>query len=146
MSRSHKDGRCRVTKPTPPACGELTVRWQPIPRPDRVQFSLELWSLLELKGEVILPWRHKMATSELVPPGLDLYSQTDLLNRKFKRLARIISLIFVIVFILLTLELTGVVPISPFQPDIKSPLSVSEHPQASRSKPLPGSVAETKNR
>ena len=87
-----------------------------------------------------------MATSELVPPGLDLYSQTDLLNRKFKRLARIISLIFVIVFVLLTLELTGVVPISPFQADIKSPLSLSEHPQASRSKPLPGPVAETKKR
>jgi hypothetical protein len=87
-----------------------------------------------------------MGTSELIPPGLDLYSQTDLLNRKFKRLARIISFIFVIVFILLTFELTGVVPISPFQPDIKSPLSVSEHPQASHLKPPPGPVAETKKR
>lgn len=87
-----------------------------------------------------------MATSELIPPTLDLYSQTDLLNRKFKRLARIISLIFVIVFMLLTFELTGVVPISPFQPDIKSPLSVSEQPHASHSKPPPGPVAETKKR
>ena len=87
-----------------------------------------------------------MASSELVPPGLDLYSQTDLLNRKFKRLARLISFIFVIVFILLIFELTGVVPISPFQPDIKSPLSLVEYPQASHSKPSPGPVAETKKR
>ena len=87
-----------------------------------------------------------MASSELVPPGLDLYSQTDLLNRKFKRLARIISFIFVIVFILLIFELTGVVPISPFQPDIKSPLSLVEYPQASYSKPSPGPAAETKKR
>ncbi len=87
-----------------------------------------------------------MASSELVPPGLDLYSQTDLLNRKFKRLARLISFIFVIVFILLIFELTGVVPISPFQPDIKSPLSLVEYPQASYSKPSPGPFAETKKR
>ncbi len=74
-------------------------------------------------------WRHKMATSELVPPGLAPYSQTDLLNRKFKRLTWLISFIFVIVFVLLIFELMGVLPISPFQPDIKNRLSVSEHPR-----------------
>lgn len=86
-----------------------------------------------------------MATSELIP-GLDLYSQTDILNRKFKRLARVISFIFVIVFMLLIFELTGVVPISPFQPDIKSHLSVSVDSHASRSKPPPGPVADTRKR
>ena len=73
-----------------------------------------------------------MATSELIPPALDRFSQTDLLNQKFKRVARVIAFIFGMVFILLIFELTGVVPISPFQPDIKSPLSVSEPPLPSR--------------
>ncbi len=96
---------------------------------------------------VVLPWRHKMSASELIPPTLDLYSQTDALNRRFKRLATIISLIFVIVFILLAFELTGVVPISPFQPDIKSPIGVSEYPQAPHStKSPPASVPETRKR
>lgn len=87
-----------------------------------------------------------MATSELVPPGLELYSQTDLLNRKFKRLAWLISFIFVIVFVLLIFELTGVVPISPFQPDIKNRLSASEHSQTSRSTPPPIPAADSKKR
>jgi hypothetical protein len=39
-----------------------------------------------------------------------------------------------------------VVPISPFQPDIKSPLSVSEYPHVFHSKPPSGPVAETKKR
>lgn len=72
-----------------------------------------------------------MATSELIPPGIDLYSQTDYLNRKFKRLSRIVSFIFGIVFLLLIFELTGILPISPFQPDIKNPLTVSERPLSS---------------
>jgi len=69
-----------------------------------------------------------VATSELIPPGLDLYSQADYVNRKFKRLTTIASFIFGIVFLLLIFELTGIIPISPFQPDITNPLSATQRP------------------
>lgn len=69
-----------------------------------------------------------MANTELIPPTLELYSQTEVLNRRFKKMAIYLTLIFVSVLALLTLELTGVVPISPFQPNIKSDLSPSEPP------------------
>lgn len=67
-----------------------------------------------------------MANTELIPPGLELYSQTEVLNRRFKKMAVYLTLIFVSVLALLALELTGVVPISPFQPNIKSDLHPSD--------------------
>ena len=63
-----------------------------------------------------------MANSELIPPGLDLYSQTDRLNQKFKRRTTVISVICGIVFLLLIFELTGILPVSPFQTSIKNPI------------------------
>jgi hypothetical protein len=57
--------------------------------------------------------------AELTHPVLNEYGQTDFLNRKFKRLTWLFSVVFLAVLTLLVMELTGVVPISPFQPGLK---------------------------
>jgi hypothetical protein len=57
--------------------------------------------------------------AELTHPILNQYGQTQLLNRRFKRLTWLFTVLFVVIFVLLVLELAGVVPISPFQPDLK---------------------------
>jgi hypothetical protein len=57
--------------------------------------------------------------AELTHPLLNEYSRTELLNRRFKRVAWLLSVVFIAVLVLLTLELTGVVPLSPFQPGVK---------------------------
>ena len=57
--------------------------------------------------------------TQLTHPVLNEYSQTDLLNRKLKRVTLLLSVILIAVLALLVLELIGVVPISPFQPDVK---------------------------
>ena len=57
--------------------------------------------------------------TQLTHPVLNEYSQTDLLNRKLKRVTLLLSAILIAVLALLVLELIGVVPISPFQPDVK---------------------------
>ena len=56
--------------------------------------------------------------AELIHPVLNEYSQTELLNRKFRRWIWLLSVVFLGILVLLVLELTGVVPISPFQPGI----------------------------
>jgi hypothetical protein len=56
------------------------------------------------------------------------YSQTEVLNRRFKRIAWSTSLLFLGVIVLLILELMGVIPISPLQPNIK--VGVSSPPLA----------------
>jgi hypothetical protein len=57
--------------------------------------------------------------AELTHPLLNEYSQTDLLNRKLRRWTWLLSVVFLVVLALLMLELLGVIPISPFQPDLK---------------------------
>jgi hypothetical protein len=57
---------------------------------------------------------------EPVHPAIDPYSQTELLNRKFKKIAWSTSLLFLGVIVLLILELVGVIPVSPLQPNIKT--------------------------
>ena len=57
--------------------------------------------------------------AELAHPILNEYSNTDLLNRRFKKLTWLLAVIFVSVVALLMLQLTGVLPVSPFQPGIK---------------------------
>ena len=57
--------------------------------------------------------------AELTHPILNEYSQTELLNRKFKRWIWLLSVVFLAILVLLVLQLIGVVPISPFQPGIK---------------------------
>ena len=59
------------------------------------------------------------AGAELTHPILNEYSQTELLNRKFKRWIWLLSVVFLAILVLLVLQLIGVVPISPFQPGIK---------------------------
>jgi hypothetical protein len=56
------------------------------------------------------------------------YSQTEVLNRRFKRIAWSTSLLFLGVIALLILELIGVIPVSPLQPNIK--VGISSSPQA----------------
>ena len=73
-----------------------------------------------------------MANSELMPQGLDHYSQTELLNQKFKRRTKVISFICGVVFLLLIFELTGIIPISPFQTNIKNPLTAIDRPLPAR--------------
>jgi hypothetical protein len=51
--------------------------------------------------------------------AIDPYSQTEVLNRKFKRIAWSTSLLFLGVIALLILELIGVIPVSPLQPNIR---------------------------
>jgi hypothetical protein len=53
-------------------------------------------------------------SAELTHPILNQYSQTDLLNRRFKRLTWLFAVLFVAVLAMLGLQLTGVVPLSPF--------------------------------
>ena len=57
--------------------------------------------------------------AELTHPVLNQYSQTDLLNRRFRRASWTLSIVFLAVLVMLLLELTGVIPISPFQPGLK---------------------------
>jgi hypothetical protein len=57
--------------------------------------------------------------AELTHPILNEYSQTDLLNRRFRRVAWMLIVVLVAVLVLLALELTGVLPLSPFQPGVK---------------------------
>jgi hypothetical protein len=57
--------------------------------------------------------------AQLTHPVLNEYSHTDLLNRKFRRLTWLLSGILLLVLVLLVLELTGVVPLSPFQLGLK---------------------------
>ncbi len=57
--------------------------------------------------------------AELTHPLLNEYSQTELLNRKLKRVTLLLSITLIAVLALLILELVGVVPLSPFQPGIK---------------------------
>ena len=52
--------------------------------------------------------------AELSHPVLNEYGQTDLLNRRFKLLSWLFSVVFLTVLALLVLQLTGVVPLSPF--------------------------------
>jgi hypothetical protein len=63
--------------------------------------------------------------------SLDPYSQTEVLNRKFKRVAWSTSLLFIGVIVLLILELIGVIPISPLQPNIKVGVRSSTVPSSS---------------
>jgi hypothetical protein len=51
--------------------------------------------------------------------AIDPYSQTEVLNRRFKRVAWSTSLLFLGVIALLILELIGVIPVSPLQPNIR---------------------------
>lgn len=53
--------------------------------------------------------------AQLTHPVLNEYSHTDLLNRKFRRLTWLLSVVLLVVLVLLVLELTGVLPLSPFQ-------------------------------
>ena len=62
------------------------------------------------------------------PTAADPYSQTEVLNRRFKRIAWSTSLLFLGVIALLILELIGVIPVSPLQPNIK--VGVSSPPAA----------------
>jgi hypothetical protein len=57
--------------------------------------------------------------AELTHPLLNECSHTDLLNRKFRRWTWFLSVVFLLVVGLLTLQLLGVLPLSPFQPDLK---------------------------
>jgi hypothetical protein len=57
--------------------------------------------------------------AELTHPVLNEYSQTDLLNRRFRRITWLLVIVFLVVLALLFLELTGVVPLSPFQLGLK---------------------------
>jgi hypothetical protein len=70
---------------------------------------------------------------------LDPYSQTEVLNRKFKRVAWSTSLLFIGVIVLLILELTGVIPVSPLQPNIKVGVRSSAVPSPSDTPHSPGS-------
>jgi hypothetical protein len=60
-----------------------------------------------------------LAAAELAHPVLNQYSHTELLNRKFKRVAWSLWFVLVGVLALLVLELIGVIPLSPFQPGVK---------------------------
>jgi hypothetical protein len=53
--------------------------------------------------------------AELTHPVLNEYSQTDLLNRRFRRITWLLLAVFLAVLTLLALELAGMVPLSPFQ-------------------------------
>ena len=53
-------------------------------------------------------------------PAIDPYSQTEVLNRRFKKVAWSTSFLFLAIVVLLILELFGVIPISPLQPNIKT--------------------------
>lgn len=53
--------------------------------------------------------------AELTHPVLNQYSNTDPLNRRFKRITWLLSVLPLTVLTLLLLELTGVLPLSPFQ-------------------------------
>jgi hypothetical protein len=66
----------------------------------------------------------------VAPPhtAVDSYSQTEVLNRRFKRIAWSTSLLFLGVIALLILELIGVIPVSPLQPNIKVGVSSSPAP------------------
>jgi putative copper export protein len=57
--------------------------------------------------------------AELTHPVLNEYSQTDLLNRRFRRVTWVLLAVLLSVLALLVLELTGILPISPFQPGLK---------------------------
>jgi hypothetical protein len=57
--------------------------------------------------------------TELTQPVLNQYSQTDLLNRRFRRLTWLLVAVFATILVLLFLELAGFVPQSPFQPDLR---------------------------
>jgi hypothetical protein len=57
--------------------------------------------------------------AELTHPVLNECSHTDLLNRRFKRITWLLSIVLVAVLTLLFLELTGVIPLSPFQFGLK---------------------------
>jgi hypothetical protein len=56
--------------------------------------------------------------AELTHPVLNQYGQTELLNRRFRRLTWLIAAVFTTILVLLVLELTGHIPQSPFQPDL----------------------------
>jgi hypothetical protein len=57
--------------------------------------------------------------AELTHPILNQYSQTDLLNRRFRRVTWVLLAVLLGVLVLLGLELTGVLPLSPFQLGIR---------------------------
>ena len=63
-------------------------------------------------------------------PAVGPYSQTEVLNRKFKKVAWSTSLLFLGVIVLLILELVGVMPVSPLQPNIKIDVPSPVHPAA----------------
>ena len=58
---------------------------------------------------------------------VDPYSQTEVLNRRFKRVAWTTSLVFLGVVALLIMELTGVIPVSPLQLNTKVESSPAPH-------------------
>lgn len=58
---------------------------------------------------------------------VDPYSQTEVLNRRFKRVAWTTSLVFLGVVTLLIMELTGVIPVSPLQLNTKVESSPAPH-------------------
>jgi hypothetical protein len=71
----------------------------------------------KLRAPTIGPCRHLVIVTqgaELTNPLLNQYSHVELLNRKFRRLTWLLSFVFLGVVVLLVLELTGVLPLSPF--------------------------------
>jgi hypothetical protein len=81
------------------------------------------------------------------PPqtAADSYSQTEVLNRRFKRIAWSTSLLFLGVIALLILELIGVIPVSPLQPNIKVGVSSSPTAVPPPANRPPGSASDSAN-
>ena len=79
------------------------------------------------------------------PASVNPYSQTEVLNRKFKRVAWSTSLLFLGVIALLILELIGVIPVSPLQPNIKVGVSSSPTAVPPPANRPPGSASDSAN-
>jgi hypothetical protein len=80
------------------------------------------------------------------PASVNPYSQTEVLNRKFKRVAWSTSLLFLGVIALLILELIGVIPVSPLQPNIKVGVRSLPAPTQSDANHAPASPSDPARR
>jgi hypothetical protein len=70
--------------------------------------------------------------------AIDPDSQTEVLNRRFKRVAWSTSLVFLSVVTVLIMELIGVIPVSPLQPNTKAGVKSPTPSHVSHTNPLSG--------
>ncbi len=75
--------------------------------------------------------------------AINPYSQTEVLDRRFKRVAWSTSLVFLSVVTVLIMELTGVIPVSPLQPNTKAGMKSPAASHVSHTNSLPGPASGT---